>query len=153
MGISKTSEHIQIKIKMPNPSQEPPRPSNASNEDLNNIDVLCTFKINTESQNLDYRCSKDRWPYPNQDQDAEPQSGTSSFLKSPKWAPKGHGCLYLQNHLEHGWSKDQWPYPNKNQDAKPHSGTSTLLQCINQHSNDMFKVNSLWQQCHDLQEI
>ena len=34
MGISKTSDHIQIKIMMPNPTQEPPASSKAPNEDL-----------------------------------------------------------------------------------------------------------------------
>ena len=34
MGVSKTNDHIQIKIKMPNPSQEPPASSKAPNEEL-----------------------------------------------------------------------------------------------------------------------
>ena len=50
MGVSKTSDHIQIKIKMPNPSPEPPGSSKVTNEDLEDIDVLCTFKIRIESQ-------------------------------------------------------------------------------------------------------
>ena len=41
----KTSYHIQIQIKMPKPSQEPPASYKAPNEDLKDIDVLCTFKI------------------------------------------------------------------------------------------------------------
>ena len=77
MSESKTSNHIQIKIKMPNPSQEPPASSKAQNQDLKAIDVLCIFKINIESQNLDYACIKDQWPYPNQDQDAKPKSETN----------------------------------------------------------------------------
>ena len=59
---------------------------------------VCTFKIKIESQNLEYRCTKDQWPYSNQYQDAKPQSGTSSVLQSPKWGLKGHVCsLHLQN--------------------------------------------------------
>merc|ERR1712239_58873 len=58
IGISMTSDHIQIKIKMPNLSQEPPASSNAPNEDLKDIDVLCTFKIKIESQNSDLAVSK-----------------------------------------------------------------------------------------------
>ena len=58
MGISKTNDHIQIKIKMPNPSQEPPASSKAANENLKDMDVLCTFKINIESQNFDQGVSK-----------------------------------------------------------------------------------------------
>ena len=45
MDISKSSDRIQLKIKMPNPSQEPAASSKATNEDLNGMDVLCTFKI------------------------------------------------------------------------------------------------------------
>ena len=84
LGVSKTSDHIQIKIKMPNPSQEPSASSKAQNEDLKDMDVLCTFKIKLESWNLDNGCIKDQWPYPNQDQDVEPQSGSSSILQSPQ---------------------------------------------------------------------
>ena len=72
MGKSKTSDYIQIKIKMRNPSQEPPAPTKAPYQDLKDMDVLCTFKIKIESQNLEYRCIKDHQPYPNQDQDAKP---------------------------------------------------------------------------------
>ena len=60
MGISKTSDQIQIDIKMPNPSQEHPASSKAPNTDLKDMDVLCTFKIKIESQNLEYGCTKDR---------------------------------------------------------------------------------------------
>ena len=56
------------------------------------------LQLNWERQNLDNGYSKDQWPYPNQYQDAKPQSGTSSVLQSPKWGLKGHGCsLHLQN--------------------------------------------------------
>ena len=65
MVVSKTSVHVQIKIKMPNPSQEPPATSKAPNEDLKDMDVLCTFKIKIESQNLDHGFIKDELPYPN----------------------------------------------------------------------------------------
>ena len=98
MDESKTSDHIQINIKMLNPSQKPPAPTKAPNQDLKDMDVLCTFKIMIESPNLDHRCTKDQSPYPNQYQDAKLQSGTSSVLQSPKSRLKGHGCsLHLQN--------------------------------------------------------
>ena len=117
--ISTSNDHIQIKIKMPNPShehqaqskvhiqskikiknsnQKPPASSNAPNEDLKDMDVLCTFKIKIESYNSDHGCIQDHWPYPNQDQDAKLQSGNSSILQSPRSGLKGHGCsLHLQN--------------------------------------------------------
>ena len=60
MATSKTSDHIQIKVKMPNPSQEPPASSKAPNEDLKDMNVLCTFKIKIESQNSDHRYIKDQ---------------------------------------------------------------------------------------------
>ena len=72
MGISKTSDHIQTKIKMPHPNQEPPASLKAANEDLKDIDILGTLKIKKESQNLDHGYIKYQWPYPNQDEDAKP---------------------------------------------------------------------------------
>ena len=60
MGISKKSDYIQMKIKMHNPNQEPPQSSKAPNEDLKDMDVLCTFKIKIESQNLDQGYIKDQ---------------------------------------------------------------------------------------------
>ena len=47
-----------MKIKMPNPSQEPPASSKAPNEDLKDLDILCTFIIKIESQNWDRGCTK-----------------------------------------------------------------------------------------------
>ena len=91
-------EHIQIKIRMPNTSQEPPASSKAPNQDLRDIDVLCTFKIWMEGHNFQHGCIKEHWQYPIQDQYAKPQSGTSSILQNPKWGLKVHGwSLHLQN--------------------------------------------------------
>ena len=39
MGVSNTTDPIQIKIKMPNPSQEPPGSYEAPNQDLKEIDI------------------------------------------------------------------------------------------------------------------
>ena len=98
MGISKTSDHIQVKIKMPNPHQEHPVSSKYPNENLKDMDVLCTFKIKIEIQNSDHGHLKNQLPYPNQYQDAKPQSGTSSVLQSPKSGLRGHGhSLHFQN--------------------------------------------------------
>ena len=55
----KAIDYIQIKITMPNPGQEPPATSKALNEDLKDMDVLCTFKIKIESQNSDHGHIKD----------------------------------------------------------------------------------------------
>ena len=47
IGVAKTSDNIQIKNKMPNPSQEPPVSSKALNEDLKDITInLIQIKIN-----------------------------------------------------------------------------------------------------------
>ena len=61
MGISKTRDYIQIMIKTPNPSQEPPASSKAPNQDFKDMDILYTFKIKIESQNLEFVCTKDQW--------------------------------------------------------------------------------------------
>ena len=60
MGVPKTIDHIQIKIKMPNPSQEPTESSKAPNEDLKDRDDFFTFKIKIDSQNLDHGYIKDQ---------------------------------------------------------------------------------------------
>ena len=97
MGVSKTSDHMQIKIKMLNSSQEPPASSKGPNLDLQDMDVLFPFRM-IESQNWEHACIKDQWPYPNLDQDAKLQSGTSCILQCPKSGLKGHWCsLHLQN--------------------------------------------------------
>ena len=98
MCVPKTSDHIQINIRMPNPSQEPPASSKAPNQIFRGTDCLCIFQNKIASQNSYHGWIKDQWPYPNPNQDAKPQSGTSSVLQSPKWRLKGHGCsLHLQN--------------------------------------------------------
>ena len=46
MVVSKTSDHTKIKIKMPNPSQEPPGSSEAQKQDLKDIDIrVCILKM------------------------------------------------------------------------------------------------------------
>ena len=72
MSLLKTSNKLQIKIKVQNLTHEPPASSKALNEDLKDMDALCTLRIKIESQNLDHECIKEHWPYPNQDQDAKP---------------------------------------------------------------------------------
>ena len=56
MGVSKTSDHIQIKIKMPNPSQEPLASSTSPKWGLKEMNVLCTLKIKIESNNSECWC-------------------------------------------------------------------------------------------------
>ena len=98
MGVSKTSNHIQIKSKMTNQSQERPASSKAPYEELKDMDVLCTFKIKIDNMNLDHEYIKDHQPCPNQDQDAKPKSGNSSPHKTPYQTHERHGCsLHLQN--------------------------------------------------------
>ena len=60
MVVSKTSDLIQIKIKMPNPSQEPLASFKAPNEDLKGRDDCLIFKIKVESQNSDHGHIKDQ---------------------------------------------------------------------------------------------
>ena len=60
MDVSKTNDYIQIKIKMPNPSQEPPGSSKASIQESKGMAVFCTFKVKIESKNLEHGCTKDQ---------------------------------------------------------------------------------------------
>ena len=90
--LPKTSDPIQIKIMMPIPRQEPPVSSKVPNQDLKDMDVLCTFKIKIEIQNFEHGCIKDQQSYP--DQDVPPKSGTSRIPQSPKCGLKGHGYYF-----------------------------------------------------------
>ena len=83
-GFIKVRDHIQIKIKMPNPSQEPPLSPKAPNEGLKDMDVLCTLKIKIESPNLDQGYIKAHWPYPNQEKDAKTFQEPPASSKAPK---------------------------------------------------------------------
>ena len=44
IGVSKTSDPIQIKFKIPNPYQEPPASSKDKNQNLKDMDVVCILK-------------------------------------------------------------------------------------------------------------
>ena len=59
-NLAHANDHIQIKINIPNPSQELPASSKALKDALKDIDVLCTFKIKIENHNLECRVSKDQ---------------------------------------------------------------------------------------------
>ena len=85
IGMSKASDHIQM-------------------------DVISTFKIKIERQNLDHGYVKDQGPYQNQDQDAKFQPGTSSILQSLRSGLKEHGCsLHFQNTDEEPKTSDNIP--------------------------------------------
>ena len=58
---------------MSNPNEEPTASSEAPNQNLKDIDVLCTFKIKLERQNMKDGSTLGQRPYPNQDEDAKPQ--------------------------------------------------------------------------------
>ena len=70
MGLLKTRDPTLVKIKMPNPSQDPPSFSKAPNQDFKDMDVVGAFKFKIENINLECGSTKDQWPYKNQDQDA-----------------------------------------------------------------------------------
>ena len=50
MDLQKTIDHIQIKIQMPTPSQEPSVSSKAPKQDLKDMNFLCTLMIMIEIQ-------------------------------------------------------------------------------------------------------
>ena len=77
---------------MPNPSETPPVSSKAQNQDFKDMDVLCNFKINIESQSLKHEYTKYQLPYLHQDQDAKSQSGESSIIQSLKSELEENGC-------------------------------------------------------------
>ena len=142
--MAENSDNIQITIKMPYPCQEPPVSSKSPSEDLKDVNVLCTFKFKIESQNLDHGYIKDKWPYPNQDQDANPQSGTSSVFQSSKWGPKGHGCsLHLQNQDREPKFRS-WMYQRPVTISKPRSRFQTLARNLQHLLKPLMSILRTW---------
>ena len=58
MDVSKTKDHIKVKIKITIPREEPPASIKTTNQDFKDMSALCTFKIKIRSQNLDHGCMK-----------------------------------------------------------------------------------------------
>ena len=92
-----TDDNIQIKVKMPNLSQEYPASSKAPNQNLKDMDVLCTFKIKIEPK-------FSIWVYQRPLTRSKSIAGCQTPVRnlqrppSPKSGLKGHGCsLHLQN--------------------------------------------------------
>ena len=130
MGVPKTSDNIHINIGMQNFSQTPPASFKAPNEDLLDMDVLCTFKIKMVSQSWEHRCIKDFYHIINITM-SNPSQKPPGSSKAHNQDLKDIDVLYSIRNLiesgilEHGCIKDQWPHPNENKDAKPQSGTSS----------------------------
>ena len=144
LGISKTSDHIQIKIKITNPSQEHPAPTKAPNKDIKDMDILCNFKIQIESQSLEHGCTKDLWPYSNHDQHSEPQPGSSSILQSTKSGLKGYGC-YLHLQKQHRKPKFETPvYERLETISRSRSICQTPGRSLKQPPNPHNRTQRTW---------
>ena len=108
MDVSKTSDHINIKVKMPTPSQKLPPFSKAPNQDLKDMVFFCTLKIKMGlPKTIHHIQIKIKKPHLIQEPPA------ASILYSPKSGLKGNGCSYTFkmkieiNNKEHGCVKDQ----------------------------------------------
>merc|ERR1712081_159677 len=103
-------------------------------------DVLCTFKIKIERQNLDHWCIKAQWPYLNQYQDAKPKSETSSVLQSPKRGLEGHGCsLHLQN-KDREPKFGSWVYQRPMTISKSRSKCQTPVRNLKHHPKPQMRT-------------
>merc|ERR1712025_300247 len=96
LGVSKTSDHIKINIKMPKPSQEPPASSKAPDEDLKDMVVLCTFKIKRESSHLEHGCSLHL-----QNQGREPKFGSWMYQRPVTLSKSRSKCQTPVRNLQH----------------------------------------------------
>ena len=133
MGVSKTSDHIKINIKMPNPSQEPPASSKVTNEDLKDMDVLCSFKIKW-SKIWYMGVPKTSGHIQIKIQMPNPIPEPPAYSKAPNEDLKDMDVLCnfkikIESHkLDYWCIKQQLPCLNQDKDAKPQSGTSSILQ-------------------------
>ena len=123
IGASKTRHRIHIKITMPNSSQEPPASSEAPNQDLKDMDVLCTFKINREQKtgNWVYQrsvtISKSRSECQTPVRNIQPSPNLQiRTLKS--WMFFGPSESSQSQNLELGCTEDQFLYQNSHLNAR-----------------------------------
>ena len=99
-GKSKTSDYIQIKIKMPNLSQESPASLKAPNQDFKDMDVLCTLNLGVARSN-DHIQIKIKIPSSSQLRSAQWSSAIVRYLVYLRLAQKTSafimysGCLKL----------------------------------------------------------
>ena len=144
MGVSKTSDHMQIKIKTQNPSQEPPASFNVSNPDLWDMDVLCTFNIKKECLNLEHGCIKDQWPDPQQYQDVKLQSRTSSILQSLKSGLKVHGCFFHRQNQDKEPNFGSWVYQRPLKKSKATSRCQIPVRNLKRPPKPQMRTLGTW---------
>ena len=114
MVASNNSGNIQIKIKMPNLSQSSPASSKAQNEDLKDMDVLCTFKIKIGSKKLENGCTKNQYHI-------------QIFIKLPKPS-----------------KEPQAPYIVPNEDLKNMDALCTVKFNLDSQYSNHFYINDQW---------
>ena len=118
---------------MTNPSQEPPAPTKAPNQDT---DFCCTLKINIESQILNICVSNTshhiqiqiKMPNPCQEPLAPTKAPNKDSMEMDVLCTFKYK-IESQN-SEYKCIKDQLPYLNQDQDAKPKSRTSSPNQSL-----------------------
>ena len=143
MSISKTTDHIWIKIKMPNPSQEPPASSKASNQDLQDMDVLCTFKIKIESQNSKMGLPKTSEYIRIKIKRLNPSQEYPVF-QIPKSGLKGHGRS-LPHQIEDGESKfGIWVYQRPVTISKSRSRCKTPVRNLQHPPKPQIRTLRTW---------
>ena len=129
MVVSKVNDHIKIKIKMPNPSQEPPAHTESLNQDIQDMDVLCTFKIKIETQTWIMDVSKTNsnikiqieMPNPSQEPPVSSKASNQDLKgvdrKCTTWKMKElkmHDMKKKENYLhwkmteKHTWKMKEW---------------------------------------------
>ena len=134
MVISKTSDHIQIKIKMPNPSQEPPESSNPQRRTYRTLMFFAPSKLRQRAKFWimgvlkPVTISISRSIYQplvrNLQHPPNPQMRTlrtwmffAPSKSRQRAAIKNMGLSKISDHI-----------PSQDQDGKPQSGTSSVLQ-------------------------
>ena len=113
MVVSKWNDHIQIKIKMPNPNQESPS--------------WAKVMIMGQSKTSEHIQINIRMPNPSQEPPASSKAPNED-LKDMYVLCTFKIMIESQN-LDHWYIKDQWPYQNQDPNAKPWSVTSNILKC------------------------
>ena len=143
IDIPKTFDHMQIKIKMPNPFQEPPASYKAQSEDLEDMVILCTFKIKIESQIWNIGVPKASNLIQTRIKMLNPSQEHPTSYKAPNkdYNDMDVLCTFkikIESHnSKQGCIKDQWPCLIQDQDTNPSKEPQANSKAQNQDLKDM----------------
>ena len=112
--VTRTKKLTKLKVKIPNSNQEPPASPKAQIQVNKDMRVLCTFKLNIETQNWEQRFLGPNYTYqiPSQEpiSNQEPPASSTSPIQGNK--DMRHLCIFKLN-IENSNSEQRFLGPKQ----------------------------------------